>query len=170
MIDSESYASTHVLVPDELAEKIRTAAARISKEDLAEPGIETDSHVTLLYGIVSDDPSLVAARLQKFTPFSMLTTGISLFERPEYDVLKIDVISPGASMIHDSLRVSLENKWEWPNYQPHITIAYLQKGAGRRYCVPGILPGFYGHIFSAGEVVFTDSKDKKTILELGSKT
>lgn len=166
MIDGIDYASTHVLVPNPLKKSILEAARSIPKDSLADPGIEEDSHVTLLYGIVGNDPSPIKDVLKEVVPFSLMTNGLSLFERPEYDVLKIDIISPGADLVHSILRSRVENKWEYPVYVPHITVAYLKKGLGRIYCAPGNMPEFRGNLFSVREVVFSDSQEKKTIIPL----
>lgn len=166
MIDDISYASTHVLVPNPLRKQIQEAAKSIPDDALADPGRELDSHVTLLYGLTEDDPEPVSNLLSGIYSFSLMTNGISVFERPEYDVLKINIISPGAELIHSLLKSRLSNKWEWPSYEAHCTVGYVHKGLGRIYCAPGVLPKFVGDLFHVSEVVFSDSKEKKTIIPL----
>lgn len=171
MIDNISYASTHALVPNPLRKAIRDAVVSIPDDALADPGRELDSHVTILYGLTGDDPSAVQDVLDSYpqSGITFMTNGISVFERPEYDVLKIDIISTSAESLHHLFKRKLENKCEWSSYIPHISLAYLKKGLGRIYCAPGNLPDFSGDLFSAMEIVFSDSKEKKTVIPLKGK-
>jgi len=171
LIDGISYSSTHVLVPNPLRKKIQDAVKAIPDDTLADPGRELDCHVTLLYGLVTNDPEAVREVLQCYQQpeIGLMTNGVSVFERPDYDVLKIDIISPSAESIHRLFKRKLENKWEWPAYVPHITCAYLKKGLGRIYCAPGNFEQFDKDLIRVSEVVFSDSKEKKTIIPLKGK-
>jgi 2'-5' RNA ligase len=62
--------------------------------------------------------------------------GINLFENEQFDVLKFNVVSdPGLQQLHDELS-KLPNNDNFPTYTPHITIAYLNKGEGKKYVNP----------------------------------
>lgn len=171
MIDDISYSSTHVLVPNPLRKKIQDAVKAIPDDALADPGRELDCHVTLLYGLITNDPEPVREVLACYPQpeIALMTNGVSVFERPDYDVLKIDIISPSAESIHHLFKRKLENKWEWPSYLPHISLAYLKKGLGRIYCAPGNLENFEKDLIRVSEVVFSDSKGKKTVISLKGK-
>ncbi len=102
-------------------------------------GLETEPHVTLLYGIhdkeVEDDKVLEACR--KYQIGEIVLHNASLFENDKYDVLKFDVRYPykGGAFLHKINKelTKLPNTNSFPDYHPHCTIAYLKSGAGKKY-------------------------------------
>ena len=105
----------------------------IDEGDLSDNGIEHETHVTLLYGLhagVTLDQ--VKTALDGINVMEVEITGISLFENTE-DVLKFDVrASKGLLSVRDAL-MALPNTQSYPDYKPHITIAYLKSGCGKKY-------------------------------------
>jgi 2'-5' RNA ligase len=94
-------------------------------------GKEKKPHITVMYGIepmaeekakkiLSHIPKRISATLGKISKFENADT--------PYDVLKIEVHSPHLTKIHETLKRTCENKYEWPNYNPHVTLAYVKKG------------------------------------------
>lgn len=94
-------------------------------------GKELNPHITILYGIepmsegtakhiLSHIPKRISATLGKISKFE--NVGMP------YDVLKVEVQSPHLTRIHESLKRTCENKWAWPGYAPHVTLAYVKKG------------------------------------------
>ncbi len=75
--------------------------------------------------------------LENFTFRPCTLYNASLFEN-QYDVLKFDVRYPtkGGAFLHKcntALR-ELPYQNDYPDYHPHMTIAYLKKGTGKKYC------------------------------------
>lgn len=105
------------------------AADRIAQEDLAEDGIETEIHCTILYGFDLNFDAHQLATLLK--PIALKLGKVERFECEEYDVLKIAVDSPDLIALHK--RIAKEFKSEITSskytYHPHVTIAYVKKGA-----------------------------------------
>jgi 2'-5' RNA ligase len=106
----------------------------INKSDLHENGLEDEPHVTLLYGIhsdeVSDDDILNASTS---IPIESIQLGnLSLFENDEFDVLKFDADASELSKINKKL-VEFPNTNNFPDYHPHCTVAYLKPGEGKKY-------------------------------------
>jgi len=90
-------------------------------------GYEDDIHCTILWGI-TDENTLEKAQkvLDNYKPFTIQFEEITKFQSDDkYDVLKFDIYSPILEEIHEDLKKALDNKWEWPEYSPHITIAYV---------------------------------------------
>jgi 2'-5' RNA ligase len=58
---------------------------------------------------------------------------MSLFENDEYDVLKFNVISNDLAKLNKLMKGNFEYTSNYPNYIPHLTIAYLKKGEGKKY-------------------------------------
>ncbi len=101
-------------------------------------GIQENPHVTLLYGLHKEVTSEMIKSV--FTNFSDDITikvyGIDIFENEKYDVVKFNVIPDGSlQYLHDELS-KFPNSNQFPDYKPHITIAYVKKGCGKKYIKP----------------------------------
>lgn len=104
-------------------------------EDEKAKGIEDELHVTILYGLnpgISMEQVEDAVALDQLKQFSILCTGVHLFENEDYDVLIFRVES---SVLYDmnALCKTLPHESNFPDYVPHMTIAYLKKGCGKKY-------------------------------------
>jgi 2'-5' RNA ligase len=59
--------------------------------------------------------------------------GIGVFENKDYDVVKFNVNPDGSLQeLHDKLS-EFPNSNSFPDYKPHITLAYIKKGLGKKY-------------------------------------
>jgi 2'-5' RNA ligase len=134
----------------------------IDKDDLHEEkgGLETDPHVTLLYGLHSDEieDGIVLDQSSKGIK-SMGLGNLSLFENGEFDVLKFDVEAPFLYSINKELS-KLPHTTEYPDYHPHCTIAYLKSGTGKKYT-----KSFKGRIFEVFPTKVVYSKPDGTKFE-----
>jgi len=98
-------------------------------------GIETEPHATILYGIhndVDDDQVIALFSDIKKSEFDLEITGMNCFFNESYDVLKLNVESNKLNELN-RLAKKLPHTSEYPDYKPHITIAYLKKGSGLKY-------------------------------------
>jgi 2'-5' RNA ligase len=115
------------------APEIEKIQESIDPSDLSGSGLEKEHHVTLLYGIhsneVSEDEVFKACEM---TPHEVRLHNISLFENKEYDVLKFDADCPELQKANARL-VKLPHTTDYPDYHPHATIAYLKPGTGSKY-------------------------------------
>jgi len=96
-------------------------------------GLESEPHVTLLYGLHSDeikDDDVLDISSKGIQ--SMGLGNVSLFENEKYDVLKFDVEAPFLYKINKEL-TKLPHTTDFPDYHPHCTIAYLKPGKGKNY-------------------------------------
>lgn len=132
--------------------KIDEMHDKIDEDDIYEEdghGLETEPHCTLLYGLHDEeieDGDVFDTVLKKLDDEDIKLTlfNASLFEN-EYDVLKFDV----KENIEDDKKYSTDNDvlyninkeltkkfpftTDYPDYHPHCTIAYLNKGKGKKY-------------------------------------
>lgn len=112
----------------------------ISGEDLYHPnedryGKECDPHVTIKYGTlpsVSDDQIKEIFNSVKLEDIDIKLDGISIFEGKDFDVVKFKVKSDKLTELNKELS-KLPNADVHPQYNPHITIAYVNKGCGNKY-------------------------------------
>ena len=105
----------------------------IDPKDIHENGVETEPHVTLLYGLHSDeiaDNEVLEACEMDSRPVRLYNP--SLFENDEFDVLKFDAECPELQVANSRL-VKFPHTNKFPDYHPHATIAYLKPGTGKEY-------------------------------------
>jgi len=96
-------------------------------------GLETEPHVTILFGLHSDVPDAdVEEIIDEIGNPEITMKGISIFENEKYDVLKFDVDSPALTKLNERFK-TLPHTSNFPDYHPHMTIAYLKVGKGKEY-------------------------------------
>lgn len=96
-------------------------------------GLETEPHTTLLYGLHDGvTKQNIKNVLDKFTFDTFKISNASLFENENFDVLKFDVVGDGLYEANAEL-VKYPNTQTYPDYHPHLTIAYLKPGKGKQY-------------------------------------
>lgn len=126
-------------------------------------GLETEPHTTLLYGlhdgVLINDVSEV---LNKHSFGSCRLHNPSLFQNEKYDVLKFDVNGPSLNDVNKDLK-KFPFTSDYPDYHPHLTVAYLKPGYGSRYVrklgnIEYILKPIYG--------IYSEPNGTKTKIEL----
>jgi hypothetical protein len=163
------YASTQVTLSSGDAKKIMDwGNENIPDEDISEgdnEGREDTPHITILYGIVDQAPQQVIDLLQG-KPAVRATLGkVSIFENDDYDVVKISVESEDLAEFQEILWEEVEHESDYPEYKPHVTIAYVTPGSGSLYS--GITE-FEGTELTFDTVVFSASDGETTDIPLGS--
>jgi 2'-5' RNA ligase len=164
------YSCIKVPLPKDLSEKIITwGKENIADEDLFEEkdaqGREDDIHITLFYGIKSNDPTETKILLKNVDPIEIRLGLINAFKNDDkLDVIKIEVESGALEKLHYEISKSIENDNDYPTYEPHITIAYVKKDSKND------LVGdeeFKGLTFKADKLVFDGSDKSEKELPLG---
>lgn len=129
-----------LMVYFEPSEQIKDIQKGIKKLDVYdEPGcgIEKETHATLLYGLSED---VTVEQLKKIVKplnrYRTMCLGSSLFENDDFDVLKMDAHNKALVETNKELRDNFDYKGTYSEYKPHITIAYIRKGEGKKYAVP----------------------------------
>jgi len=95
-------------------------------------GIETEPHITALFGLTEHEPAPVAKAVADHGQIEVTLGKLSVFKNPEYDVLKVGVSGDSLHALNGKLS-KLPNEQSFSDYQPHLTIAYLKKGQGAKY-------------------------------------
>lgn len=96
-------------------------------------GLEDEPRCILLYGLhenVTDDQ--VKDVLKNFTFGTCKAYNASLFENEKWDVLKFDIDGDAIRDCNKQL-CQLPHNTDFPDYNPHMTVAYLTPGQGKMY-------------------------------------
>ncbi len=163
-----SYSSTQVNVKDPLSQEIMDwGQENIPDADLYTDdnmGREDTPHITVLYGIVTQEADEVIEVLAEEGPAKATLGKISLFENSDdYDVVKIDIESEDLSRLNKLLADNLENENDFPEYKPHITIAYVEQGSGKLYSGSS---EFEGREVSFDQIRFSTKDEESTFIDL----
>ena len=128
-------------------------------------GLETEPHCTLLYGLHNEvKVSEVSNILNNIQFGECKIYNPSLFENEKFDVLKFDVGYPtrGGSFLHKANKqlTQLPHTTSYPDYHPHMTVAYLKPGMGKKYVESlGGVPAF---IYKPTHLVYSQPDGTKT--------
>jgi 2'-5' RNA ligase len=135
---------------------------KIEKEDLLEEdkSLETEPHVTLLYGLHSDEieDDEVMKSVNKDEIKNLKLINLSAFNNKDADVLKFDVEGDGLYSNNQNLtKFPHTNEYD---YHPHATVAYLKPGTAEKY-----IEMFKGIEYSVEPTRIVYSKPEGEILE-----
>lgn len=126
-------------------------------------GIEDNPHLTLFYGLhkeVSDEK--VKKVLGDKKDFNIEIKGIDIFENDEFDVVKFNVKKTKELQNIFNEFSNLPNSNEYPDYQPHITIAYVKKGKGKKY----INKNYKHKVKNASNIIYSKPNGSKLKFKL----
>lgn len=128
-------------LPEFVVDAVKRGQETISSEVLAEDGIEEWPHITLLYGILATPIESIIGHVQSIGPIEVQFGQLSLFENEDCNVLKIDVAGDDLHIANAFLADALPVKQTYPDYKPHITLAYVQKSPENALLGPNHLLG-----------------------------
>jgi 2'-5' RNA ligase len=151
--------SVVVRVPPIVADMAKRFADQIPTGRLASKGVVRDPHITVKYGLLSSDPVEVQAAIGSPGHIRVRLGKTTVFENPDGDVLVVEALSPDLETMHARLG-AIANVGDFPEYRPHMTIAYLAPGEGRRYVGDR---AFEGIEFAASEVEFSPQEGAASI-------
>lgn len=147
----------------DLKKELKTIQSLIDEEDIYDEeeghGLENDPHVTVLYGIHEQDPDAVKDQLE-LIPVVYELTKLSLFENEKYDVLKCSVESKDLHKLNKQCTENLEYTNSYPDYIPHMTVAYLLPGTGKKYLK--IDSPIFGEEKTSNKFIFSNKDSEKT--------
>lgn len=142
----------------------------IKPEDINEEvgGLETEPHVTVLYGFHEEtSPNAVINSIKDTLQYvdCLEVKDISIFENENFDVVKLDVSNPFLNKANSIVTSLFPHTNKFPEYHAHITIAYCKKGTGKKYCME-LKEKFK---LNSVKLVFSNAKKEKTTLEIPTK-
>jgi len=116
--------------------------AGIEKEDVyIKPhdksyGLEQEPHVTVLFGFHEDEideETMGSVMKQNLKPITLRVDEVDVFEGDDYDVVKYNLPVTKELQEYRDLFSKFPNTQTHPDYKPHMTIAYVKPGAGKKY-------------------------------------
>jgi hypothetical protein len=161
------FASTQFNLPVALAARVTNFALTIPEEELAESGIESESHITSRYGLHTEDGDEVRRLVENFGPIEATLGNVEVFPAEDdhgFDVVYIAVDSPDLHALHEILG-QLPNTDKFPRYVPHVCAAYLASGEGAKYAGDNTLAG---ETVTLTELIFSAKDGTRTVIDLGA--
>lgn len=126
-------------------------------------GIEKETHVTVVPCLDNDvDIEEIKGMLSPIAKYNALFSRLSIFDNPQYDVLKVDVHCRQLNNTNSKVLNKFTSHSEYKDYHPHATVAYLKKGCGQKY-LDKLTPSLYPLI--SREFMFSYHKDGEEKVE-----
>ena len=92
-------------------------------------GYDNEPHVTIKYGFRPDLDRMDVARILKgVAPFLVKLIALNQFQNEKYDVVKFEVEKHPVLMELRKRCNGYPNTDSYPDYKPHMTLAYVKKG------------------------------------------
>lgn len=159
------WSSAQFNMPPEIAMAIKDFSRDIDKQRMTVDGREKEPHITILYGIETDDPSKIIDAPRDKGPISLKIGKLSLFQNDDADVLKLGVDSSDLHDLNKHLRGELPHVDKQDDYAPHCTVCYLKSGEGSRF-VGKSIEGATGETVQGHTVRFSSKSGAKRDIAL----
>jgi 2'-5' RNA ligase len=167
-VTPHDYTSTQVALPPVMAEQVKSAAKRIIKPEDVHPeeGLEDRPHITVKYGLHTENAADVQKVLAGEPPVKAKIDGIDVFkpEDKDYEVVVARVDSPDLVRLNAKIKDALPNTETFPTYKPHVTLGYVKKGAGDKYA--SAKTGLEGKEITLDTVEFAGRDESVTPIKL----
>lgn len=127
------WATTQLNLPRDVAAQVSEIAERIPAYLLDPKGREDDVHVTVLYGLQTDDAEVAAAAVAGASQPSFAWGTPHVFagvEEGTCDAVVVRVAPSAELLVLRERLLRLPHKDQYPEYLPHVTLAYVQLGRG----------------------------------------
>ena len=96
-------------------------------------GREDDPHITVKYGLTeSYSQQQIEQVLEGVKPFPIMVGRLDVFENDRFDVVKFNVDGKDLRRLREVFD-KLPNEDKYPEYHPHMTLAYVKKGLGEKF-------------------------------------
>ena len=131
-------------------------------------GLEKSPHVTILYGIQSQDVGPVKEIAAKFGPLTVACGRVTMFDNADndkpYQPLYVPVYGGPLTKFNRRLKaLPYQNDYDG-RFIGHICVAYLKRGEAKKWCGDG---RFAGKFITMNHLVFSTPDHGKTVIPLG---
>jgi 2'-5' RNA ligase len=163
-LGENEYSSTQLDLPKKAAGWIAGLRSKIDKADLAEKGLELKPHVTVRYGLHTENPDDVRELLAYEWPITITLGRTAFFSTPIGDAVIVLVESWALTDLNERL-AKLPHTNTHADYIPHITLGYVKPGLGGKYVDDNSLAG---KTVTIGTLTFSSKDGTETKIPLGS--
>jgi ParB-like chromosome segregation protein Spo0J/2'-5' RNA ligase len=167
------FGNTQAPIPagSEAATSLKAAQDRIAASDLAGKGKETDPHVTVRYGIKTEDTKGIREFLSKQAPFEAKLGKTDKFPPSEHSEGAAVIIAPIEAPELHRLNAELEKHGDFTEpsfkeFRPHATIAYVDPDRADRYVGMDVTRG---KTFTIDRIYITDRNGNAEAVKLEGK-
>ena len=124
-------------------------------------GRESDTHITILYGICADEVDVIKSLLKDQKPIKVTLKKIGFFKNSEdgFDPLIIKVESKDLNDLNERISYSLNIESTYSEYKPHCTIAYVKSGEAMQFAGNDV---FNNTEIILNKIVFVNNKEEET--------
>lgn len=167
------FGSTQANIPEksEASNSIDAARSRISDSDLAGDGKDVGdggNHVTVRYGIKSDDVEGIRGYLSQQEPFDATLGKTEKFPPSEHSDGAAVIVAPVEAPELHRINAELEKHGEFTEpsfaeYKPHATVAYVKPEAADRYVGMDVTSG---KKFRIDKIVISDRYGNQETIKL----
>lgn len=164
--ESHSYGCLMAVIPESLAKKVRDFGKaipddRIFDDGTGEKGRQKEVHITVKYGIHTSDVAEVLNVIEKVKPLKAVLGKTTVFWN-ENIVIKVAVQSQDLTKLNAKIRRELKCTDKYPDYKPHVTLAYVKKDEKDPYWFQQYLKNdFEGVEVVIDELVFSTPDGQK---------
>lgn len=158
---SYSYSCLMAKLTEPLAEQVKGFGLsipehRIFNDSRGEKGRADEPHITIKYGIHTVDPAAVMAMVDWYVPLKATLGKTTVFWNDDSIVLKVSVQSRDLTALNTKIRRELECTDTYPDYKPHVTLAYVKKDETNPYWFKKYQKNIFdGMEIELDELVFT---------------
>lgn len=158
------FSSTQFNLNGQLASDILELGFLVNADDLADDGREQNPHITVKFGLHTNDPEDLRRIVEQLAPVAVQLGECSFFAADAYDVVKIDVESKALHKLNAAICEGTPCTDTHPEYKPHVTIAYVKSGMGDHYARR--LNAMQGRVAVFDRIIFSDKLRRHTSIPL----
>ena len=172
-IKQGSYSCLMALLPHEIAQEIVEFGVRTVPDDKlyldedGKLGRELESHITIKYGLLTNDAKHVRRSFNDDKPFHAKLGKVRHFQPPElpFDVLTVEIISDDLVKANKKICDNFDcaEGLVSDEYKPHITIAYMKRDTAEEYIGSDM---FEGKEVELDTVIFSPHKGNRTYFSI----
>ena len=160
-----AFADIKSEIWDSFLDKINRKDLYVDENNPDEYGYEIEPHITIVYGILSmeNNKDSILTLIKNFKSFSAQCSGIGIFESTDYDVVKLNIIPNEQILEYRKILLdNTKNEQTYSEFKPHMTLAYVKKGEGKKYIEEYKNP----ITFYFDSIVYSDYEYKQTKIDI----
>jgi 2'-5' RNA ligase len=167
--EKAKYGLVMLTPPQETVNDVLTISEQLAEEDLAGHGREDEVHVTVCYGINTDDYEAIKDIIAATVAFEVTIGKTGTFPPSKFSEgaapVFLAVSSPELTQLNKDLQASgCFKPSDFPDFHPHMTLGYVKEEAASKY--DGV-DALEGRTFKVTSLIISDRNKQQTEVPLG---